>query len=78
LKTLLSYWLGVALVVEIGAHAALVIGLARAKPRYRAALAVLLPPFAPYYGWHQGMRTWATLWLIALGAYTLGVGLSTL
>jgi hypothetical protein len=75
---LLPYWLLVALVVHAGAHVALLVRLARKGPRYRALVAFFLPPLAPYYGWLAGAGRLALVWLVALGAYALGVALANL
>ena len=76
--TLLSYLLLVALVVHAGAHVALLVSLARRRPRYQALVAFALPPLAPYYGWRAGFGKLALVWLVALGAYAIGVGAANL
>ena len=76
MTALLSYWLLAAMLVHAAAHAALVVGLLRSPPRYMAALAVVLPPLAPYYGWRRGMRARTFVWLGGLGAYACGVVLA--
>ena len=53
----------------LGAHIALVFGLAKTPPRYRAISAFFVAPLAPYWGWHMQRR--AQLWLIALLVYAL-------
>jgi hypothetical protein len=70
---LLSYWLFVGVVVHVGAHVALLVGLFRARSFYMGILSLALPPLAPYYGWRRGMRKRTFLWLSSLGAYALGV-----
>jgi hypothetical protein len=75
-SALLGAWLAISLVLYAGAHVALVVGLFRREPRWRGAVALVVPPLAPYWGWPLGMRARAWLWLGALGAYALGVALS--
>ncbi|MGO9834597.1 MAG: hypothetical protein ACLP1X_10300 [Polyangiaceae bacterium] len=64
--------LAVALAVFVGAHFSLVAGL-NGKRSWKAALAALVvPPLAPWWGWRDGIRRRATVWLAALGVYALG------
>ncbi len=78
MAALLSYVLLVALVAHAGAHVALLIALARRRPRYRALVAFVLPPLAPYYGWMAGDRRLSLVWLGGLGVYAAGVALANL
>ena len=73
---LLPYWLLVALAAHVAAHVALLVQLARKGPRYRALVAFVLPPLAPYYGWLSGAGRLSLVWLVALGAYAVGVALA--
>ena len=50
-------------------HVAIVAGLARRAPRWRAAAAVLVPVLAPAFAFRERMRVRATLWCAALGLY---------
>ena len=68
--TLLGGWLACALAVQIAAHVALLVGLARRKPRWRAVAALLVPPLAPVWGWKEMPRR-AHAWAIALAAYAV-------
>jgi len=72
--------MGIALAVILaalgGAHVWLVAGLARRQAWWRAALALLLPPLAPSWGWGAGLRAPATVWGIALALYALAVALT--
>jgi hypothetical protein len=46
------------------AHVALSALLLARKPRWRALLAFLFPPLAPYWGWAAGIKVWSALWLV--------------
>jgi hypothetical protein len=72
---LVGAWLTVALVAQVGAHVALVIGLARRKPRWRALAAVALPPLAPIWGWSEMPRS-ARVWALAFAAYAIAIAAS--
>lgn len=52
-------------------HVLLAARLAVHRPRYRAALALVLAPLAPYWGWRAGLRRHVVGWFGALGAYAL-------
>ena len=43
-------------------HIAIVYGLARRAPRWRALLALAFPPVAPYWAWRERMRARASIW----------------
>jgi hypothetical protein len=49
-------------------HAAIVAGLARRRPRWRAALALIAPPLAPWWG-YRDMRVRVALWVAGAIAY---------
>ena len=66
--------LGAALLVFAIAHIALVAGLARRRPWWRAMLAVIAPPLAPWWGWREGMQARTIAWGTALILYAIGVG----
>jgi hypothetical protein len=65
--------LGVALVAFASAHVALVAGLARRGPLWRALAALVAPPLAPWWGWGLGMRKRAIAWAASLALYAIGV-----
>jgi hypothetical protein len=50
-------------------HVALAAGLFCRAPRWRGALALLLPPLAPYWGMRERMRVRTSLWLGSLMVY---------
>jgi hypothetical protein len=47
----------------------IVLRLARIAPRWRAAVAFLVPPLSPYWAWKNGLHARAVLWLVALVAW---------
>jgi hypothetical protein len=61
----------------LGIHGSLLGALIMHRPRYRAAVALVLPPLAPYWGWRAGFRTRAYAWATALLLYAVGVGVLT-
>ena len=67
-SALLGAWLLAALTVHVASHAALVVGLARRRPRWRALAAAVIPPLAPIWGWKE-MPKRAQAWAIGLAAY---------
>jgi hypothetical protein len=69
--------MGIALAIVLGAfvaaHGALVAGLARGgRTRWRAPLALIVPPLAPWWGYRAGMRLRALAWAAALVLYAFG------
>jgi hypothetical protein len=62
-----------ALVAYAGAHVTIAAGFARQRDWRRAAVAFLLPPLAPVWGWRAGMRAPVYVWTGALAVYALGV-----
>jgi hypothetical protein len=60
----------------VAAHVVLVVGLARRGHGGRAALALVVAPLAPWWGWSAGLRAATIVWGVALALYTLGVVVS--
>lgn len=58
------------------AHVALLFGFMARPPRWRALLALLVPPLAPYWGWQERRPLAATLWLLGLFGYLFALILS--
>lgn len=59
--------LGFALLVL--AHLALAFKLALGRPRWRGLVALIVPPFAPLWGWRAGHTRWASAWVAAIVIY---------
>lgn len=73
MREALSWLLLAALATHMAAHVALLVALARKRQWRRVGLALLLPPFAPAWGWRLGMRIPVYAWVGALAVYALGV-----
>jgi hypothetical protein len=69
-STLIGGWLAIALAVHLGAHVALLVGLARRRPRWKAVAALAVPPLAPIWGWEKMPRR-AQTWVLAFAAYAV-------
>ena len=54
-------------------HATLLVSLAARRPRYRALIALVAPPLAPYWAWRRDHRTRVYLWLASLTLYAAGI-----
>jgi hypothetical protein len=52
-------------------HVALAFGLFARRPRWHGAVALLLPPLAPYWGARQGLRARTFAWLALALAYAV-------
>ncbi len=74
MKMFLTIVLGLSLVVEIAAHLGLLVGIAKGDSRrWRAVVAFLIPPLAPYWGWQLGLTRRTYAWLGALAVYALAL-----
>jgi hypothetical protein len=58
----------VAFAAVVTTHVTLVAGLAARPPRWRALVALVVPPLAPYGGW-TALRRRSILWLAGAIAY---------
>jgi hypothetical protein len=45
--------------------------VARTRPRWRGAVALVVPPLAPIWAFREGWRRSGTLWIAALLAYVV-------
>jgi hypothetical protein len=76
LRPALGFVLFGAFVALVAAHVAIAVGLARKGAWARAALALLVPPLAPWWGWSEGMRRRTIAWGTALSVYAITVALA--
>jgi hypothetical protein len=53
----------------VTAHVAIVAGLARRPPRWRAAVAAVVAPLAPFWAARSGMHVRAVVWLMSAVVY---------
>jgi hypothetical protein len=60
----------VAFAILVTAHVTLLVGLAARAPRWRALVALVVPPLAPYWGW-QALRRRSVAWMAGAGAYAV-------
>ena len=61
--------LSVAVGLHLVAHVTLVIGLLRRDPWWRGAVALVVPPLAPFWGYEAHLRGRVTLWVVTLVVY---------
>ncbi len=64
--------LSLALGLLVTSHVALAALLVARRPRWRALLALVVPPLAPYWGWTEGLKIWSVLWLFSATLYAVG------
>lgn len=72
----LPWVLALALAIHGVAHLAIVVGLARARAFARAALALVVPPLAAWWGWEARMRLRVIAWAASLAVYALGLAVA--
>jgi hypothetical protein len=65
---LVTATLVVAFAVLVTAHVTLLVGLAARAPRWHALVALVVPPFAPYWGWRP-LRGRSVAWMAGALAY---------
>jgi hypothetical protein len=53
----------------VTAHAAIVFGLVKKEPRWRAAVAFVVAPLAPVFAWREHMRVRTGLWIFGVVLY---------
>ena len=51
------------------AHLALALKLTLVQPRWRGVVALVLPPFAPLWGFRAGFARWSWIWIAAVVVY---------
>ena len=64
-------WMLVSFAALVTAHLMLLGGLALHRPRWRAMIALVVPPLAPYWGARTGMRARAAAWVASAVAYAI-------
>lgn len=57
----------------VTAHLAIVVGLVAKTPRWRALVALVLAPLAPYWAWREHMRVRAGIWALGLVLYVVSL-----
>ncbi len=50
-------------------HVTLAAGLGARAPRWRGAVALVVPPLAPWWGWRTRLRARTVLWIVAAAIY---------
>jgi len=53
----------------LASHAALSFGLARLGPWHRGLIAFVVPPLAPFWGYHGKLHGRSLLWIVALAVH---------
>ena len=76
MKALLPWLLLLALLTHVAAHTTIAVRFALARQWRSTALALLLPPLAPLWGFRAGMRAPVYAWAGGLALYALGVALA--
>jgi hypothetical protein len=69
--------LGVFSSLFLTAHLATAYGLLWRTPRWRAPLALLLPPLGAFWGWREGLRFRVGAIAVAVIGYALAFAVST-
>ena len=62
----------------ITVHIGIVFGLSQRHPRWRAALALFVPPLAPYWALRAGMVVRGGIWIGSVILYTTLLGLAAI
>jgi hypothetical protein len=52
------------------------VALTRLRPRWNGAVALLVPPFFPYYAVRRHMSGWAIAWISAAVAYAIALSVA--
>ena len=55
--------------VLLSTHVALSVGLARLGPWHRGLVAFLVPPLAPFWGYHGKLHRRSLVWIIAISIH---------
>jgi len=57
----------------VTAHLAIAFGLVTKTPRWRAFVALVFAPLAPYWAWREQMRIRAVIWAAGLVLYVIAL-----
>lgn len=57
----------------VTAHLAIAVGLVAKTPRWRALVALVVAPLAPYWAWRDHMRVRAGIWVVGLVLYVIAL-----
>jgi hypothetical protein len=60
----------------VTAHVTLALGLARRLPRWRAPVAFVVPPLAPWWGWQSRMRIRSGVWIASAVVYAIALAIA--
>jgi len=60
------FGLAASLGLLLASHVALSLGLALLGPWQRGLIALVVPPLAPFWGYHGKLHTRSLLWIVAL------------
>jgi len=52
------------------------VALTRMRPHWNGAVALLVPPFFPYYAVRRQKSGWAIAWITAAVAYAIALGIA--
>ena len=57
----------------VTAHLAIAVGLVAKTPKWRALVALVFAPMAPYWAWREHMRIRAGIWAAGLVLYVVAL-----
>lgn len=58
-------------------HVTIAVGLVRRRPRWRALVALVLAPSAPYWAWQERMRVRTVMWIASAVLYVVALLLAS-
>jgi hypothetical protein len=64
--------------VLVTAHVGLCVALALRRPRWRALVALFVPPLAQYFGKKEGFRATSALWVLSFSVYLVAWAVAAL
>jgi hypothetical protein len=63
----------IAFATLVTVHVTIALGLARRPPRWRALVALVVAPLAPWWGWRERMRVRGVIWVVAVVTYAVAL-----